>query len=435
MDREFFSRSGVRRMLVGRSLLPVLLSGLACGSHTPSSFTAPDSGPSSLGSLGSLDGSLCSGNDCDGDGYLVPADCDDFNPQVNPEAYDFIGDGIDNDCDGTVDNPVVTCETVPSTPPGTPEDFARAGDLCAQRSKTNAGTIFDPLVRAAWGQVSGSGGQQVWTSTTKPQQVNIVSAFGQNSPREGKTMAGLANGPWGGADPRNAPALDPAGFHLDDACSDIPLTGLDCDALTDNSPVGAVSVQDWAELTLWVKVPRNAGSMHFDFLFFSSEFNQWWNSSANDAFFALVSSKTLSGTNVARDAHGLAITVNSDFFQLCPAPPGPSGLAAAKAQALQQCVGISGDSSQGILGTLLGTGYDGAATGPNDTALAVDGSEYIYGGGSGWLTTSFGVTPGEELQLRIVIMDTFDGLKDSVVLIDQLGWDPGPPTGVSRPPR
>jgi hypothetical protein len=98
-------------------------------------------------------------------------------------------------------------------------------------------------------------------------------------------------------------------------------------------------------------------------------------------------------------------------------------------------VGVGGDAAQGILGTLLGTGYDGAASGPNDTVLAVDGSEYVYGGGSGWLTASFGVTPGEELQLRLVVLDTFDGLKDSVVLIDRLGWDPGPATGVSRPPR
>ena len=104
---------------------------------------------------------------------------------------------------------------------------------------------------------------------------------------------------------------------------DIPLAGLDCDSLTDNAPLGAISVQDWAELTLWVQVPTNAASMHFDFTFFSSEFNQWWNSSANDAFFVLVSSKTISGTNVAKDAHGLAVTVNSGFFQLCPVYPGP----------------------------------------------------------------------------------------------------------------
>jgi hypothetical protein len=419
----------------GRSILPavaVAVFAIACSVNHPAPYASvPEAGAPPLFDAAS---SIC-GSDCDHDGYVAPADCDDLDPAVNPEAFDFVGDGIDNDCDGTADNPVLTCETVPAAAPGTPTDFARAGDLCAQRSKTLAGTVFDPLLRAEWGQVSGSGGQVTHTSVTKPEQVSIVSAFGQNDPRSGKTMAGLSNGPWGAADPRNSPALDPAGFHLDDACADIPLKGLDCDALTDNSPKGAVSVQDWAELTLWVKVPRNAASMHFDFMFFSSEFTQWWNSSANDAFFALVSSKTISGTNVARDAHGLALTVNSDFFQLCPPPPGPSGLAAAKAVALQQCVGISGDPTQGILGTLLGTGYDGAASGPNDTVLAVDGSEYVYGGGSGWLTASFGVTPGEELQLRLVVLDTFDGLKDSAVLIDRLGWDPGPASGVSRPPR
>ncbi len=418
--------------------LSLSLTGIACSaSHAPGPYTPTDAGSTGLDTDAAF--AVCT-SDCDGDGYVAPADCDDHNPEVNPESYDFPGDGVDNDCDGTIVNPIVNCETVPSAAslPGTPTDFARAGDLCAQRSKTNAGTTFDPLIRSAWGQVSGSGGSQVWTSTTKPTQINIVSSFGQNPTRSGKTMFGLSNGPWGATDPRSSPALDPAGFHLGDACADIPLTGLDCDALTDNSPVGAISVQDWAELTLWVQVPRNAGGMHFDFMFFSSEFNQWWNSSANDAFFALVSSKTISGTNVARDAHGLAITVNSDFFQLCPASPGPAGLAAAKASALQQCVGLSGDATQGILGTLLGTGYDGAAAGSNDTAVAVDGSEYVYGGGSGWLTTSFGVTPGEQLQLRVVLMDTFDGLKDSAVLVDRFGWDPSPPnegSGVSRPPR
>ncbi len=57
---------------------------------------------------------------------------------------------------------------------------------------------------------------------------------------------------------------------------------------------------------------------------------------------------------------------------------------------------------------------------------AVDGNYYVYGGGSGWLTATFGVTPSEELQIRIVLMDTFDGLKDSVLLVDAIGWDQGP---------
>src|ERR1019366_2217448 len=114
----------------------------------------------------------CGVPDCDGDGYIVPADCDDTNAMINPEAFDFPNDGIDNDCDGTVDNPVLTCETIPSSSPGSPTDFARAADLCAQHAITNAGTVFDPLVHAAWGQVQGLGpGETLWTSVTKPVQV------------------------------------------------------------------------------------------------------------------------------------------------------------------------------------------------------------------------------------------------------------------------
>jgi hypothetical protein len=178
--------------------------------------------------------------------------------------------------------------------------------------------------------------------------------------------------------------------------------------------------------------------MHFDFAFFSSEFNQWWNSAVNDAFFVLVSNKTYAGTNVAKDAQGLAVTLNSGFFQLCPAYPGPTGLSQDKAAGLQQCVGMSGsvvDASLGITGALAGTGYDGAAVGTTDTVLSVDGSEYIYGGGSGWLHTTFTVTPKEQFQMRVIVMDTFDGLKDSMVLVDDFGWDAQGAAGVSRPPK
>jgi hypothetical protein len=384
---------------------------------------------------------LCT--DCDHDGYIPPEDCDDFNALINPDAYDFIGDGIDNDCDGKVDNPVVTCETIPASPPGSPSDFARAADLCAQRAITHTGKPFDPVVNAAWGQVSGLGtGQTLWTSTTKNEQVNIVSSFGMNSARVGQTMFGLSNGPWGALTPRTSPALDPAGFNLLDACSDIPLVGDDCLSLQGSSLADAgaprISVQDWGELTLWIQVPVNASGLSFNFAFFSSEFNEWWQSSANDAFFALVTSKTIKGTNVAKGADGLGVTVNSSFFQLCPTYPGPAGL--QENVALMQCVGVDGSST--VPGSLEGTGYDGAGYSTNvanapDTVQSIEEDTYIYGGGSGWLNAAFGVTPGEELELRIVIMDTFDGIKDSVVLVDGFTWQATPPgvTGVTRPPK
>ena len=85
-----------------------------------------------------------------------------------------------------------------------------------------------------------------------------------------------------------------------------------------------------------------------------------------------------------------------------------------------------------IYGTLAGTGYDGAAVGPNDTATALDGSEYVYGGGTGWLTAKFAVTRKRADPDAIVLMDTFDGLKDSALLFDALRWEKASEVGVGR---
>lgn len=39
-------------------------------------------------------------NDLDGDGFNQAQDCDDSNPDINPDAEDMAGDGVDSDCDG-----------------------------------------------------------------------------------------------------------------------------------------------------------------------------------------------------------------------------------------------------------------------------------------------------------------------------------------------
>jgi hypothetical protein len=47
--------------------------------------------------------------DADGDGFTPPEDCNDANPAIFPGAVEACGDGIDNNCSGTVDEGCVIC--------------------------------------------------------------------------------------------------------------------------------------------------------------------------------------------------------------------------------------------------------------------------------------------------------------------------------------
>ncbi len=366
--------------------------------------------------------------DCDGDGYSPPADCNDTDATINPEAYDFADDGIDNDCDGTKDNPVTSCTVTPGS--GVALDFGRAADLCPQRSKTKSGKPFDPLAKAEFGSVG--------ASSTHADAVKIVSALGGNKPRMGDTLFGMQSGPFGSTKPREAKAYD--FFPVTDACKAIPLNTEDCKSLSNGVaplPGFGAQVQDWAEVRLFIQVPSNAQAMLFDFAYFSTEFNEYWNSPFNDAFWALVTSGKIKGANVAKDAKGLALTVNSGFFQLCPKSPGPSGL--DKVPALANCVGVDGDAAVKVFGTLKGTYFDGQGIGSTDDTVMSGGKKYIYGGGSGWLTTKFGVDPGEKIVVRFIVHDTSDGILDSAAIVDNIRWEKAPPKVITgeteRPPK
>ncbi|MBI2388673.1 MAG: putative metal-binding motif-containing protein [Deltaproteobacteria bacterium] len=377
--------------------------------------------------------------DCDNDGYRASdGDCNEKDGTINPDAYDFLEDGVDNDCDGTVDNPVTECAATPGSTD--PMQFARAADLCTQRSKSKKyGGTFDPVFKVEFGKISAGFG----SSTTKMEATKILSQFGDNKPRKGTTLFGMQSGPILAEKPRESKPIDM--LPVQNACAAMGLKDADCKSLTTGSsiPISA-SVQDFQEVRMFIRVPSNAKAMVFDFAFFSTEFSEYWNSPFNDAFFALVTSKKVAGLNVAKDSKGKALTVNSGFFQLCPAPPGPAGLVKPEALSAAPCVGVDGApaATPPILGTLKKTFFDGEGIGSTDDTISAGGdagtSKHIYGGGSGWLSTKFEVEPGESMVVRFMVHDTSDGALDSAAIVDNIRWEqakPKVPTGeVERPP-
>jgi len=93
-----------------RSLtLASLLIASACSSKTPElvlggdTGTETDSATTPPSDSGATDTGPTAPPDADADGYDETIDCDDADPTVSPGA-DEVCDGIDNDCDGTVDN-------------------------------------------------------------------------------------------------------------------------------------------------------------------------------------------------------------------------------------------------------------------------------------------------------------------------------------------
>jgi uncharacterized protein (TIGR03382 family) len=58
---------------------------------------------------GTVDENCSACVDDDGDGYCADVDCDDADPTVNPGTTEFCGDGVDNNCDGQADEDCGTC--------------------------------------------------------------------------------------------------------------------------------------------------------------------------------------------------------------------------------------------------------------------------------------------------------------------------------------
>ncbi|MCB9677292.1 MAG: hypothetical protein H6737_19430 [Alphaproteobacteria bacterium] len=71
--------------------------------------------------------------DNDGDGFSPPEDCDDSDPNVNPDAEEIKKNDIDDDCDGEVDEKKGCGCATPNAPAGGLFLLGLAGVLLRRR--------------------------------------------------------------------------------------------------------------------------------------------------------------------------------------------------------------------------------------------------------------------------------------------------------------
>lgn len=377
--------------------------------------------------------------DPDRDGYsALDGDCDDCDPAINPGALDVPNNGVDEDCSGRPDDEPTSCDD-DLDPTGDAQLAAKALGICRTTTAGAEGSA------RTWGLLAARFVYPDGTATSlapddamdclveggapDPLSHGILSAFGPNvGARQGSSFVALSSGVARagtheldgdrGVSPSGAfmctRSRVPDGFPASSyaACGD-ELAVPDADFHDPNSAYDGVALE------LELRAPTNARGLSFDFDFYTFEYTQFLCSTYNDAFAALLYSRSPSlppSNNIAFDNERNPICVNSGFVEVCE----PYEYMGTKdGQPFSRSFNCRYGTAE-----LLDTGFDSEAFGGPHAA-------------TGWLTTRASVVAGEDFVLRLAIWDAGDEWLDSSVLIDNFRWEieEGGAVTVRPPPR
>jgi Putative metal-binding motif len=383
------------------------------------------------------DGTVDNTPDQDGDGWTTcqgdccdsPSGCGSPN-LVNPGAFEVAGNMVDDDCDGMVDNVLPICDTALVSNSGIATDYAKAIDLCAT-------TLENPPTpqQKTWGVISAGFYKADGSGTPSANAKSIRKGFGSGVvPLHGSSIAVLSTGV---AAAQTAPNnTNPNWVAPEQGASSGLTSGVPADWLAANgnkfpnapgcpAPNGGNVANDPVMLKIRVRVPTNANSFSVSTFFYSAEFPEWVCSPYNDFFLTLLDSSFVPAAGQVANPKDK----NLAFYD--PPPAGgavyPVGvnLAFGNTGLFSQCLngptGCASGSVAGSISTCAGTAQI-AGTGFDAVAAMGCGSSNRVGGGTGWLTTGGNVKPGETIELRFVTWDTGDTLYDSTVLLDNFTW-------------
>lgn len=338
-------------------------------------------------------------NYCNGDCCETGWDCPAKDPaRVNPGSFEVPGNGIDDNCDGHIDEQASYCDSGLAPDSTNPMEMAMAMDLCPAQDENMFGIVSAKLLFP-----DGTEGN------IPADQHKILPVFGNNNlPNAGMSLLALSsgsingksedkdNGTQSGAPADWFQANGGQSFPNSPACGGGMIAG-------QNDP-GKPPVNDPIMLELEIRAPYNAESFSVDVNYFSREFPQYV-CQYNDFFVMLLDSQFTTDNpsyanpadkNIAMDENKNPMGINlakSGLFKVCkPRAAYPS------------CAGDEG---------LKGTGFDGATVADSC-------------GATGWLEVRGNVVPREVFKLRMAIWDTNDHVLESMVLLDNFTWYESP---------
>lgn len=336
------------------------------------------------------------GVDHDGDGWSfaegdhsgdTSTDCD---AGVNPGALEIAGNGVDDDCDGEVDEEPATCDQGLALASDDPRDFAKAVDLCklttadATGAARTWGVIDAAFVRADGLAVPASPKQHgLFPSFGTTTTIDPSTGLAASAPREGARMAAFSTGTARRPGDQGwvSPGAQTGGAWLDPSPEPLPAGYPQLSPACDVSPTEAF---DGSGLRLVVRAPTNVRSFAYAVRLFSASVEQC-TPFDDQAAVRLLGAHPSLVANQAAPHHGNAT------FDLDGSPLGASG------------AWLSSSSF------LAGTGYDSPGC-----------------GATGWLRTHAPVLAGETFTLVATVWDGGAGGADSLLLVDGFRWSTAP---------